>query len=422
VSLQILTQELLDDVCCPSDKPHLELFDTLIKGFYVDVLRNGRMNFRVRYRVDGKARIKTLGDARIITLAEARDAARQVLRDIRSLAEPKPITAMSQRGMVTVTGEPQMPQMPQVPQVPALPEALQLPATPPINTLTVAEYFIEHYLPYAKSYKRSWVTDRSMINNHIVPNLGHLALGAVMPKDIAVAVSVMRDADYAPGTCNRFLVLLRYGFRLANRWQLAGVSMNPAQDLMNLRDDNRIERYLTPAQSAILMREIRQSPNQRLEAIVRFLVLTGARKREVLDAKWVDVDFDQRLWRIPKTKSGKIRHVPLSAEAMRVLGELKQSDAGHHDYVFCNPATGKPFISIYYSWDTCRRRAALPEFRIHDLRHSFASFLVNAGRSLYEVQQLLGHADIRTTSRYAHLSRDRLRDAVEMVPLGLAGA
>lgn len=413
MSLQILTQELLDDVCCPSDKPHLELFDTLIKGFYVDVLRNGRMNFRVRYRVDGKARIKTLGDARIITLAEARDAARQVLRDIRSLAEPKPITAMSQEGMVTVTGEPQMP---------ALPEALQLPATPPINTLTVAEYFIEHYLPYAKSYKRSWVTDRSMINNHIVPNLGHLALGAVMPKDIAVAVSVMRDADYAPGTCNRFLVLLRYGFRLANRWQLAGVSMNPAQDLMNLRDDNRIERYLTPAQSAILMREIRQSPNQRLEAIVRFLVLTGARKREVLDAKWVDVDFDQRLWRIPKTKSGKIRHVPLSAEAMRVLGELKQSDAGHHDYVFCNPATGKPFISIYYSWDTCRRRAALPEFRIHDLRHSFASFLVNAGRSLYEVQQLLGHADIRTTSRYAHLSRDRLREAVEMVPLGLAGA
>ncbi len=413
MSLQILTQKLLDDVCCPSDKPHLELFDTLIKGFYVDVLRNGRMNFRVRYRVDGKARIKTLGDARIMTLAEARDAARQVLRDIRSLAEPKPNIATSQQGMVTVTGEPQMPAMPETPQ---------LPETPPINTLTVAEFFIEHYLPYAKSYKRSWVTDRSMINNHIVPNLGHLALGAVMPKDIAVAVSAMREADYAPGTCNRFLVLLRYGFRLASRWQLAGVSMNPAQDLMNLRDDNRIERYLTPAQSEILMREIRQSPNQRLEAIVRFLVLTGARKREVLDAKWVDIDVEQRLWRIPKTKSGKIRHVPLSAEAMRVIGELRQSDAGRHEHIFCNPATGKPFVSIYYSWDACRKRAALPEFRIHDLRHSFASFLVNAGRSLYEVQQLLGHADIRTTSRYAHLSQDRLREAVEMVPLGLAGA
>ena len=94
--------------------------------------------------------------------------------------------------------------------------------------------------------------------------------------------------------------------------------------------------------------------------------------------------------------------------------------AAGREHIFANPATGKPFISIFYSWDACRKRAGLPEFRIHDLRHSFASFLVNAGRSLYEVQQLLGHADIRTTSRYAHLSRDTLREAVEVVPLGLS--
>jgi site-specific recombinase XerD len=67
---------------------------------------------------------------------------------------------------------------------------------------------------------------------------------------------------------------------------------------------------------------------------------------------------------------------------------------------------------LYYSWNNARIRAGLPEFRIHDLRHSFASCLVNAGRSLYEVQELLGHADIKTTSRYAHLSRERLIEAV----------
>ena len=75
-----------------------------------------------------------------------------------------------------------------------------------------------------------------------------------------------------------------------------------------------------------------------------------------------------------------------------------------------------PYSSFYYSWDTARKRAGLPDLRVHDLRHSFASFLVNAGRSLYEVQELLGHSDIRTTSRYAHLSRERLFEAVEAVP------
>ena len=381
MSLQVLTQDLLTKVCCPAEKPHLEFFDALIRGFYVDVLRNGRMNFRVRYRVDGKARVKTLGDARVMTVDEAREAARTLLRDLQAGVAP------------------------------------QLAPAPQVG-MSVQEFYNEHYLPYAKSYKRSWVTDQSMIRNHIVPKLGTLAMSEVLPRDIAAAVTAMREANYAPGTCNRFLVLLRYGFKLAARWRVGAVVHNPSHDLMNLRDDNRIERYLTPEQSTVLIREIQLSPNRMLGAIIRYLILTGARKREVLDARWVDIDFEQRLWRIPKTKSGKVRHIPLSLEAMRVINELRQKAEPDALYIFANPLTGKPFISIFYSWDACRKRAGLPDFRIHDLRHSFASFLVNAGRSLYEVQQLLGHADIRTTSRYAHLSQERLREAVEMIPIG----
>ena len=85
-------------------------------------------------------------------------------------------------------------------------------------------------------------------------------------------------------------------------------------------------------------------------------------------------------------------------------------------YIFPNIRTGQPYVSFFYSWNAARVRAGMPDLRVHDLRHSFASFLVNAGRSLYEVQELLGHADIRTTSRYAHLSRERLIAAVEVVP------
>ena len=109
-----------------------------------------------------------------------------------------------------------------------------------------------------------------------------------------------------------------------------------------------------------------------------------------------------RTW-LHQIKSGKIRHIPLSVGARRPI--------------FANPKTGLPFVSFFYSWDAARKRAGLPDLRVHDLRHSFASFLVNAGRSLYEVQELLGHADIRTTSRYAHLSRERLFAAVESVPV-----
>ena len=88
--------------------------------------------------------------------------------------------------------------------------------------------------------------------------------------------------------------------------------------------------------------------------------------------------------------------------------------------MFPNSKTAKPYVSIFISWDTARKQAGLADVRIHDLRHSFASFLVNAGRSLYEVQKILGHTQIKTTQRYAHLSQDTLIDAANVVPFAMA--
>jgi integrase len=185
----------------------------------------------------------------------------------------------------------------------------------------------------------------------------------------------------------------------------------------NLIDDNKIENYLSHQQMQNLLMEVRKSENEMLYWIVLFLLYTGARKREVLDAKWADIDFEQKSWRIPKTKSGKVRHVPLSEGAFEVITKVKEKYGIHgFTFIFANLDTGLPFINIFYSWNAARCRAGLDYLRIHDLRHSFASFLVNAGRSLYEVQELLGHADSRTTTRYAHLSRERLQEAVEVVP------
>ena len=143
-----------------------------------------------------------------------------------------------------------------------------------------------------------------------------------------------------------------------------------------------------------------------LKYIVPMLILTGARKREVLDAKWQDFDFSRRIWRIPMSKSGKARHVPLSDGAMTVLSTMPRKF--ECEWPFANPETGKPFCNIFSAWNTARKNARLSDVRMHDLRHSFASLLVNSGRTLYEVQHILGHTQVKTTQRYAHLSQDTL--------------
>lgn len=391
---QFISDLYIRGLTCPSDKPHQEFFDSSLRGFYVDVLGSGRKSFRVRYRIEKKLHVITIGDAALISADEARKIAISVIRSAKLGIDTTDLILKGQGPKVR-------------------------------------DFFVEKYLPYVKSYKRSWGTDQSMILNHLVPKLGELHMGSMSPPDVAVFVELMKSQDYALGTCNRALVLLRYGFELALRWKVAGVDTNPVKEIKNLKNDNRIERFLSNDQAANLLTSVKQSESKMLQYIVLFLIYTGARKREVLNAKWEDIDWDKKSWRIPKTKSGKVRHIPLSKAALDVLTTLKSLLLGgewgventpqnfsevSEQFTFMNTRTGKAYISFFYSWDAARIRAGLPELRVHDLRHSFASFLVNAGRSLYEVQELLGHADIRTTSRYAHLSRERLIAAVEVVP------
>ena len=153
-------------------------------------------------------------------------------------------------------------------------------------------------------------------------------------------------------------------------------------------------------------RAVCKSENTMLKYIVPMLILTGARKREVLDAKWEDFDLGRRAWRIPISKSGKARHVPLSDGALALLATMPRNmDC---KWAFANPETGKPFVSVFCAWNTARKSAGLSDVRMHDLRHSFASLLINSGRTLYEVQHILGHTQVKTTQRYAHLSQDTL--------------
>jgi integrase len=201
---------------------------------------------------------------------------------------------------------------------------------------------------------------------------------------------------------------------------VAGIKANPCKGVPLMEENNHMERYLSVEEAQRLYGAVCKSENAMLKFIVPMLILTGARKREVLDAKWADFDLSRRAWRIPISKSGKARHVPLSDGALALLAAMPQKP--DCVWAFANPETCKPYVSIFYAWNTARKSVGLSDVRMHDLRHSFASLLINSGRTLYEVQHILGHSQVKTTQRYAHLSQDTLLAAANSATLALGSA
>jgi len=168
-----------------------------------------------------------------------------------------------------------------------------------------------------------------------------------------------------------------------------------------------------------LLAALDESRNKCLKPMVYMLLLTGARRGELLSAKWAQLDFERKIWTVPISKSGKVRHIPMSDLLVEMLLSMREEAVS--EYLFVNESTGKPFTNFFWAWDAARQKANLPELRVHDLRHSFASFLVNGGRSIYEVQKILGHSQIKTTQRYAHLSNDSLVSAANEVGKQIGG-
>ena len=162
--------------------------------------------------------------------------------------------------------------------------------------------------------------------------------------------------------------------------------------------------------------------NRTVCMIIMYLLSTGACLNEALQATWSQIDQQRRVWRIPasNSKSKRIRSAPLNDSAIDVLNQLDTE--GQFDYLFINKQTCEPYTTIHKVWGRLRRKAGLNHLRIHDLRHQYASFLVNSGRTLYEVQQILGHSDPSVTQRNAHLSTKALQDAANSASVIIKGA
>ncbi|MCP4862893.1 MAG: site-specific integrase, partial [Alteromonas sp.] len=213
----------------------------------------------------------------------------------------------------------------------------------------------------------------------------------------------------AAATANHQVKLLRRALNLAAEWGM--LKKNPAAQIPLFTEDNKVENYLDQEELENLLTILRTDRNRTVCHIALFLLSTGARLNEALQATWRQCDRVNQVWRIPasNSKSKGVHSVPLNDAALNVLDQLDTE--GRFEYLFINQRTGKPYTTIHKTWEQLRNEAGLPHLRIHDLRHQHASFLVNSERTLYEVQQILGHSDPKVTQRYAHLSTRALQEA-----------
>ena len=277
-----------------------------------------------------------------------------------------------------------------------------------LQEMTLDTFFKDHYLPYATQHKRSAKRDESLYRVHIAPRFKNTPLCSISRLEAQLFHSDLLKQGLSPASADHGVKLLRRALNLAVQWEF--IEKNVLSGIKLFMVDNQVENYLNEQQLERLLDVLKTDRNRTVCHILMFLLSTGARLNEALTATWKNINEEGRAWKVDakRSKSKKPRSIPLNDSAMWVLGELKSK--GQSEFLFPSPVTGRPYTAIRWEWYRIREKAGL-NLRIHDLRHTFASFLVSNGRSLFEVQQILGHSDPKVTMRYAHLSAKALQEA-----------
>lgn len=367
---------------CPADKKRIEYCDSDVPGLLIECRSapDSIPTWYLRYKENGKTAYTRLGNVQELGLGPARKQA------IKLKAEH----LLSSK-------------------VPAA-------AAEPRSSMILSTFFSDHYMRHALLHKRSAKKDEQLFRIHIGPRFGTLPLDKISRRDVATFHNDLRDKGQSAASADHSLKLLRRALNLAVQWEF--LEKNPLVGIALFNEANGVENFLDDAAVQRLVAVCRTDKNRTVAMILMFLLSCGARKTSALQAKWCEIDLDNRVWKIPavNSKSKRSASVPLNDSAMWVLDQL--DTRGKSEFLFVNKRTGKPFTSISKAWSRISKEAKLNNpgnggnnVRIHDLRHTFASMLVSAGRSLYQVQQILGHSDPKITMRYAHLSAKTLQDA-----------
>lgn len=360
---------------CPPGKSKIDHYDTKVTGFVLECRSSGGKTYYLRYQDQaGRQRQYKIGRVDDVTFAAAQKKAQQLRSEVVMGGDPGAAKAVKR-------------------------------ATPLYKDLA------DQHLEHARLHLKSFLDTESIIRVHLLPKWGRVPVNEIDSRAVAQWLAQKRASGLAPATVEKLRIVLGRSYELGLRWNVPGTERNPARGIPRKPLNNARERFLSAEEAERLRQAVAASQNKQLKHIVGLLLLTGARLRELLDARWENVDLERRSWLIPTSKTGKPRYVPLSSAAVAIIEQLPRLKGC--PYLVPNPDTEKPFNSIKNGWQKAIRDAKLPGLRLHDLRHSAASFMVNSGVDLFAVGKVLGHASYQSTQRYAHLANDTLLRAVE---------
>jgi integrase len=358
-------------------------YDSEVTGFGCRVTAGGARSFILNYRTtSGRERRYTIGAFPDWTTTAARAEAKRLKLEIRANGYD-PVGSLEEvRGAPTVAD-------------------------------LCARYIAEH-LP--KKRPSSAAEDRSLIHQWVLPELRHHRVAEIGFADIdALHRKITRRGT--PYRANRVLAVTSKMFALATRWRWR--TDNPCHGVERNQEHKRV-RYLSPDELGRLSAALAAYDDQQAANAIRLLLLTGARRGEVLSARWKDINLEAGEWVKPgaTTKQRTEHRIPLSAPARQLLADMPRAG----EFLFPGPGATGCRVDLNKPWASVCKTAELKSVRLHDLRHTYASVLASAGLSLHVIGGLLGHAQPATTARYAHLTHDSLKSATETAGAIISGA
>jgi integrase len=360
-----------------------EYSDSLVSGLKLLVGKNGNKKFLFRYTLRSRKCSSALGSFGAFTVDEARTLANHCKALVSQGRDPKQEKDEFK------------------------------------NRISFSEFVNEHYLPHATTYKRSIADDESKLRLYLLPKFGHVPMADISTQVLQSYHNHLK-VKLSPATANRHLSLLHRLFSLSVQWGY--LEKNVCTGISKFQENNQYQRFLSNEEIRHLFSAADYDENIYAAAYIKILLLTGVRRSEGLGMKWehLQLDGSKPMWYVPHTKSGKSRYVILNPMALQILNELPKVQS--NPYVFVGKVPGNAIQNPIKAFKRIIVRAGVEStFRLHDIRHTVASLIVNNGGSLYDVQAALGHANSSISERYAHLSSESMTktsDNISNVVLG----
>lgn len=367
------------DAALPAAKEFF-LWDGELKGFGLRIYPSGRKMYLAQFRASGRLRRVNIGLHGAVTPEIARTEAMKHLSQARLGADPA-----GQRDRRKAS-----------------------PTVKEFGQRFLDEHVASHCKPSTHAeYKRS-------VEIFINAKLGSRRVIDITRADVVEMHHCMKATPYQ---ANRTLGVLSVMFTVAHTWGVRTDGVNPCWKIKRYKEVKR-ERYLTRGELARLGQVLREADGEREAAnCIQLLLLTGCRLGEIQTLKWDYVDLEAGLLRLPDSKSGAklvaIGHAVV--EVLKTIPKVKKNP-----YVITGTVEGRHLTDMQKPWRRLRKRAGMDDLRIHDLRHSFASDALQLGEDLTMIGRLLGHTQVQTTARYAHLKTDPIRAAANKVADAIA--